>query len=191
MAFVSPVEAAAVVLAVLYLVLAIRQQPACWLAGAASAVLYGWLLWHARLYLEAGLQLVYVGLSAYGLWQWRRGAAGATTRAVTRAPAALHLPLLAGVALLTLLTGTALARATDAAWPFVDPALAYASLVATWLTARKWLENWVYWFVIDAASVVVYLERGLLATAGLFALYVVLIVVGYRSWARTLRAVPP
>lgn len=188
MAPVSLPEAAAVALAVLYLLLAIRQQPACWIAGAASAALYAWLLWHARLYLEAGLQIVYIGLSAYGLWQWRSGAGGAT-RPVAWAPRALHLPLLAGTGLVALLTGVVLARTTDSAWPFVDPALAYGSLAATWLTARKWLDNWLYWFVIDAVSVVVYLERGLLATAGLFALYLVLIVVGYRSWARTLLVV--
>jgi nicotinamide mononucleotide transporter len=183
----SAIELAAVALALGYLVLAIREHPACWFAGAASALLYGVLLTDAKLYFEAALQVVYVTLAGYGYQQWRAGRAGSPLP-VTRMPVRWHAPLLAAVALATLVAGFALARLTDAAWPYVDPAIAFGSLAATWLTARKWLENWLYWFVIDAASVLVYLERGLYPTAALFALYLVLIAVGYRQWQGSLRA---
>jgi nicotinamide mononucleotide transporter len=183
------VELAAVVLALLYLVLAIREDPACWFAGAASAALYGALLLDAQLFFESALQIVYIALAAYGYWQWRSGNVGQPLP-VTRAPTRLHAPLLAAVAVGTLGAGWLLGRLTETAWPFVDPAIAFASLAATWLTARKWLENWFYWFVIDAASLVVYLERALYLTAALFAVYLVLIVAGYRRWHQNLAATP-
>ena len=172
-------------LAVLYLLLAIRQQPACWLAGALSAVLYAFVLAEADLYMEAALQGFYVAMAGYGFWQWRHGGGGGTL-AVTRSSWQQHVALLAVVALVTLAAGSLLARYTAAALPFIDSAIAFASLAATWLTARKWLSNWFWWFAIDAASVGVYVERGLYATAALFGLYLVLIIVGYRAWRRTL-----
>lgn len=181
-------EVVAVVLAIAYLVLAIRQQPACWLAGALSAALYGVVLWEARLLLEAWLQLFYVGMAAWGFWQWRHGRDGGPLR-VQAGTLRSNLALLALVALVAVGAGALLARYTGAALPFADAGIAVASLVATALTVRKWLESWYWWFGIDAASVAVYLERGLYPTAGLFVVYLGLVVVGFREWQRS-RVVP-
>lgn len=177
-------EAVAVVLAVAYLVLAIRQQPLCWLAGALSAALYWVVLWEARLLLEAWLQVFYVAMAAWGWWQWRHGRGGGPLR-VQAGTVGRNLGLLAGVAVVATVAGALLARYSGAALPFADAGIAVASLVATGLTARKWLESWYWWFGIDAASVAVYLERGLYPTAALFAVYLVLVVVGWRAWRRS------
>lgn len=209
-------EAAAVALALAYLVLAIRQNPWCWLAALGSAALYSVVLFDAQLYLMAALQGFYIVMAVYGWRQWRGGgsttglasAEGAASHAtddptttgpgavrnapaplpVTRLPAARHGLLLAAVAGLTAVSATALAETTSAALPALDAAITWGSIAATWLTTRKILENWYYWFVIDVASVGVYLDRGLYATAALFAVYVVLVVVGYRRWAATMTA---
>jgi nicotinamide mononucleotide transporter len=182
-------EAVAVVLAVAYLVLAIRQQPLCWLAGALSAALYWLVLWEARLLLEAWLQVFYVGMAAWGWWQWRHGRGGGPLRVQVGTPGQ-NLALLAAVALVAGAAGALLTRYPGAALPFADAGIAVASLVATALTARKWLDSWYWWFGIDAASVAVYLERGLYPTAGLFAVYLGLVVVGWRAWRRS-RATAP
>jgi nicotinamide mononucleotide transporter len=71
---------------------------------------------------------------------------------------------------------------TDAAFPFVDSFTTVAAIVTTFMVARKVLENWIYWFVIDGISVFVYVARGLELTAALFVVYLVLIVVGFRRW---------
>jgi nicotinamide mononucleotide transporter len=55
------------------------------------------------------------------------------------------------------------------------------------MVARKVLENWLYWFVIDAVSIGLYLDRELFFTAALFALYLIMIVFGYRSWRASMR----
>jgi len=75
-------------------------------------------------------------------------------------------------------------RWTDAAAPFIDAATTVSALLATWLVAQKILENWLYWIVIDVASVWLYLSRDLSLTAALFAGYVVLAAFGYRTWRR-------
>jgi nicotinamide mononucleotide transporter len=180
-------EAIAVALALAYLLLAIRQNPWCWAAAVGSSALYGFVMWEARLYLMAGLQVFFIAMAAYGWRQWRGSRAAGDPLPVTRLPAARHGILLAAIAVLTVLSATLLAT-TVAALPWLDAAITWGSVAATWLTARKVLENWHYWFVIDVASVGVYLERGLYATAALFVVYVVLVIVGYRSWLRTVPA---
>jgi len=77
-----------------------------------------------------------------------------------------------------------LGRYTNQAWPYVDSFIAWSSVVTTWLTARKYLENWLYWIVIDLIAVPVYVNRHLRVTAMLFALYVLLSLAGWRNWQR-------
>jgi nicotinamide mononucleotide transporter len=80
---------------------------------------------------------------------------------------------------------------TDAAFPYFDSFTTVAAIVTTYMVARKVLENWLYWFVIDSISVYLYLARGLTLTALLFVLYLVLIVIGWRRWWLDWRALPP
>ena len=95
-----------------------------------------------------------------------------------------HAIALAVIAVLTAVTGALLAAFTPAALPYLDSFTAWSSVITTWMVARKVLENWLYWFVIDGLSVYIYMRRGLWLTAGLFVLYLVLIVVGYRAWRK-------
>ena len=87
---------------------------------------------------------------------------------------------------------SALARLTrtDAAFPYLDSFVTIASLVTTYMVAKKILENWIYWLVIDSLSLYVYVMRGLPLYAALFAVYLVLIVVGFVRWQRDWRAQP-
>ncbi|MGH8262132.1 MAG: nicotinamide mononucleotide transporter family protein, partial [Steroidobacteraceae bacterium] len=104
-----------------------------------------------------------------------------------RAPLRVHVGACAIIAVLTLVFGQLLGRYTSQAWPHVDSFIAWASVVTTWLAARKYIDNWPYWIAIDAIAVPVYENRHLRVTAALFALYVVLAVVGWLHWQRVLR----
>jgi nicotinamide mononucleotide transporter len=75
-----------------------------------------------------------------------------------------------------------MARYSDAPLPHLDSFTTWGAVVTTFMVARKVLENWVYWFVIDVVSIFMYLDRELYFTAALFAGYLVMIVIGYRSW---------
>ncbi len=87
---------------------------------------------------------------------------------------------------MTTVSGNLLATNTDAAWPFLDSFTTWASVVTTFMVARKILENWIYSIVIDALSILLYADRGLYLYAALFAAYVVIAVFGYLSWRRSL-----
>ena len=185
---VSVWEITAVVLALVYLVLAIRQSIACWFAAILSTSIYIVLMYQAGLYMESALQLFYIAMAVYGWIHWRRGEGPDHTLEVTRRPLTWHALAIAVVLVITLLSGWLLTRHTDAALPYLDSFTTWGAIVATWMVARKILENWYYWFVIDSVSIYLYVSRGLFLTALLFALYLVLIVIGYRTWRRSMQA---
>lgn len=177
-------EALAVVLAVGYLVLAVRQNIWCWVCAFVSTALYVWLFHDAALFMESALNVFYLVMAVYGWYEWRYGGARHAGLAVTVWPPARHAAALAVIAALTAASGSWLAANTTAAFPYVDSLTTWSAVWATFLVARKVLENWVYWFVIDAVSVWLYLSRGLPLTALLFCFYLVLIPIGFVAWRR-------
>ena len=108
--------------------------------------------------------------------------------AITTWTAREHVLALVTIAALGIANGALLAAYTPAALPYLDSLIAWGSVVTTWMVARKVLENWIYWFLIDAVSAGVYMSRGLWLRSGLFLAYLVLIVIGYRTWRAQLRA---
>ncbi len=181
----SWIEIIATILAVAYLVLAIRQRLECWAAAFVSSCLYVWVVFSARLYMESVLNVFYAAMAVYGFRQWKQGGSGAA-RAVSRWPVSRHLAGLLGVIGLSLISGYVLRRFTPAAWPFVDSMVTWSSVFATYLVAVKVYENWHWWLVIDSVSLCLYFNRHLYLMMLLFALYLVLIVIGMRQWRRTL-----
>lgn len=181
----SALETVAVVLALAYVMLAMRQNRLCWVAAFVSALLYLVIFADVKLYMEAGLQVVYATMAIVGWIFWGRDNTTDTLPVTTRSWQ-FHTAALLGIAIGTWTSGSLLAAYTDAARPFVDAGTTVAAVVCTWMVTRKILENWLYWIVINAVSVWLFTDRGLSLTSGLFALYIVLSVAGYLSWRRTL-----
>lgn len=179
----SWLEELAVGLALLYVILAIREHRSCWLVAAASAGLYLWIFTRALLYMEAALQVFYILMSAYGWLSWGRADSPEQLH-IQRWPLAKHLLVVLIIGVLTGGCGWAMARFTDAALPWLDTFTTVAALITTWMVARKVLENWLYWIVIDAVSIYLYTSRGLDLTAWLFAGYIGLAVLGFQQWHR-------
>lgn len=183
--FASPWELIAVVCGLVFLVLAIRENPWCWLFGAVSTAIFFVLFWRSSLYMQSLLQVYYVGVSFYGWWNWRRGGDAGSRLPVLSWPPARHAAITAIIILTGLLSGFFLDRRTDAELPYLDALTTCGGLVSTWMAARKVLQNWLYWLVIDAAAVVMYLISGLQLTAGLYAVYFMLAITGYVQWRRS------
>jgi len=183
----SWIELLAALLAVLYLVLAIKQRLSCWVAAFISSCLYVWVLFGARLYMESVLNAFYAAMAVYGYRQWRSGQGGAA-RVVTRWPIMPHLAGMLGIVVLASVSSYYLRRYTPAAWPFVDSMVTWSSVFATFLVARKVYENWYWWLAIDSVSLYLYFTRHLYLTMLLFGFYLVLIVLGMRQWRHSLRA---
>lgn len=185
----SPLEWLALAAGLCYAVLAVRRDRRAWIFGAVSSALLAWLAAGARLPLQAVLQTAYVGMAVYGFRTWTRAADeadGGRVRIRRWSPSRNALAL-AAVALGTLALAPLLARHTDAAWPVLDAAVTLGSLFATWMTARALLDNWVWWIVVDAASIALYASQGLVFVALLYLVYMVIAVIGLRDWRRRLR----
>ncbi len=179
-------EVAAVLLALAYLVLVIRENILCWVAAILSTTIYIVLMFQASLYMESALQVFYIAMAVYGFYSWRHGDNPGEDLQVTSWPIGRNfLPILL-ITLATLTSGYLLDRMTEAAMPYLDSFTTWGAIVATWMVARKVIQNWHYWFIIDSVSIYLYITRGLYLTALLFALYLVLIVVGYREWRKSL-----
>lgn len=164
-----------------YLILAMREHIACWLMACISTSLFLWLFWEAKLVMESALQVYYLIMAAYGYWQWTSGEHGQARKIQTLKPSQ-HALIIASIGVLTMASGYWLGHNTEAVQPYLDSFTTWGAIITTFLVAIKVLENWLYWIVIDLASMQLYANSELWVTVGLFGLYVVLAVLGYRTW---------
>jgi len=182
----SPWEAVAVVFAIAYLLLAVRENVLCWLFALMSTAIYTVLFWDVSLLMESALNVYYMAMAVYGWQQWTRGGHNGADQAhalsIQSLTARQHLIVIIAIAILTLVSGYLLGEHSSAVWPYVDSFTTWASVITTYLVARKYLENWLYWIVIDTVSIPLYIDRGLNLTALLFVAYVVIAVIGYFKW---------
>jgi nicotinamide mononucleotide transporter len=183
----APLEVVAVVAAIAYLLLAIRQNIWCWLGAAISTAIYVYLFFVAKLYMESALNLFYFAMAAYGWSVWYFGRSDGEELPVSVWGRNVHGIAIALIVAASLVSGYLLARYSDAAYPYIDSMTTWGAIWATFLVARKVLENWWYWLVIDTASIVIYWSRDLQLTALLFVAYVVMIPFGLIAWRRSWR----
>lgn len=187
----SPWEAAAVILAIAYLLLAVRENILCWLFAFISTAIYTVLFWDVSLLMDSALNVYYMAMAIYGWYQWSHGGTNGDEKSHTLAIRSMsgqqHFLVITTIAILSLLSGYLLAEHSTAAWPYVDSFTTWASVITTYLVTRKYLQNWLYWIVIDMVSVPLYIDRGLNLTALLFIVYTVVAVIGYFSWRDHLR----
>jgi nicotinamide mononucleotide transporter len=177
---VAPAELAAVGFGVAYILLAIRGSRACWIAGGISTAIYAAVFQGAGLPMQAALQVVYVVLSAYGWHAWRRDAGASAP--VRSWPLARHFLALLAVGLATAVSAPLAARFALSAAPVADSLGTWASVFATWLLARRVIDNWLWWIAIDAGLAALFAAQGLAMTAALYLAYALLAVAGWRSW---------
>ena len=180
-------ELLAVLLAIAYLLLALREYSLCWYCALASTAIFTGLFWDVSLLMESALNVYYMVMAVYGWWQWR-GNKGTLTNSgksaieISTWPLRNHLLAWGAIAGLTVVSGSLLANNTTAALPYLDSFTTWGSVLTTWMVTRKILENWLYWIVIDAVSIFLYIDRGLYLTSLLFVAYVIIVVFGYLSW---------
>ncbi len=183
---ISVPELIAVLAAVAYLGLAIRQHIACWFFAAISTAIYIALFFSAKLYMEAVLNGFYLVMAGYGWIVWTSGRRDGKQLPVVVWPLKRHAVAIASIVLLSFATGYLLHRYTDAIFPYIDSLTTWFAIWATFLVARKVLENWWYWLLIDVASVFIYWSRDLQLTSLLFVVYLVMIPFGLLAWTRSM-----
>ncbi len=193
------IEGVAVLLALVYVVLAAAESIWCWPAAFISTCLYLYLCLVADLWAESGLQLFYIIMAVVGWWQWSKKKSARPLPEhktghpisdkkelpIIRWPLRWHLLIILANTLLTLLLGWLLTSHTTAANPYLDSFTTVFSLFTTWMVTQKVLENWLYWVVIDAASIFLYASREVFSLSPyLYAIYTLIAIAGYLRWRK-------
>lgn len=181
----SPWEMLGAATGFLSVTLMARQSVWGWPAGIVCVSAYAWVFGQSRLYANMSLQFVFLALQVYGWVHWRKGTGSRhdalpVTRLSGRAAALWGV---AGAAA-SLALGASMAAWTNASNPWPDATLTAFSLVAQWLQARKVLECWIVWILVDVCYVGLFLVQHLHLTAVLYAVFLILCIYALREWSR-------
>ena len=179
----SPIEVLAVLASLCSVWLSVRRHILTWPTGILGVSAYFVVFLRERLYADMGLQVLFFVQCSYGWWAWRRSEQRAEPP-IRLLPARLRVALVAGVVAAAWGAGTLLARYTDAAAPYWDASASVLSITANQLLARRLLENWVLWIVADVLYVGIFTWKGLYLSAGLYAIFLAMVVAGLRRWTR-------
>jgi nicotinamide mononucleotide transporter len=180
----SPWEITAVLLGLAYLLLAVRRNLLCWLCAFLSTSIYIVLFIKASLYMQVLLNVYYLGMAVYGFIDWRRDRTESGDVRIQSWTVNQHAMAAVLVIIASALNGWALARWTDSPAPYLDSFVTWGSFVTTWMVARRIIENWLYWIVVDAAGAWLVYGQGMLPTTLLFIIYLGIVVRGYFVWRR-------
>lgn len=175
------IELLATLLALAYVILALKQSIWCWPAALLSTLLITHVMWDSALLSDALLHLYYAGMALYGWWRWQQYQQQ-QGQVVFEWRWTRHLWLISLTATAGLGLGYLMANYTHADFAYLDAQTTAFSVVATVLVAKKILSNWLYWIVIDAVSIFVYAQKHLYFFTALFMLYTIIAILGYFAW---------
>jgi nicotinamide mononucleotide transporter len=183
----SCLELVAVIFGIISVFLSVREHIWSWPTALVNVALYTLLFYRSGLYSDMGLQVVYFALSLYGWYEWLYGGRGHTELQVSRTPPKVWSTLGIIAILFWAVDGWATSKLPGVALPYVDAATTTVSLVAQYLMTRKHLENWILWIIVDVVYVGMLIFKGLNLTAFNYGIYLVLAVMGYVSWKKSLQ----
>jgi len=183
----SALEIFGVATGAICVLLAARENILTWPIGIANNVAFFVMFWRNALYADATLQIFYIVISVYGWWRWSHSDTGSGQLAVrnTTRRTALLLAIVTPIAWLGIYQ--LLRHYTDSTVPVGDSLATVLSLAAQYMAGRKLLENWFVWIVVDVVSIALFGYKHLYLTAGLYAAFIVMCVMGYRVWQRHMR----
>jgi nicotinamide mononucleotide transporter len=169
--------------------LTVRQNIWCWPVGVVMVSLYIYIFFGAKLYSDAGLNVFFLVMQFYGWYQWTRGGVRhvRSLAPVKRLHVRGWIWTIAGVVAGTALLGTTMHRLTDASLPYPDAFTTMLSIIAQFFLTRKIIDNWTLWITADVVYVWMYSSKELYWTAGLYVVFLILCVLGYREWRAGMR----
>lgn len=176
----------------LYLLLEIKQHRAMWIVGFLTSFFYIFVFFSSKIYADMGLNIYYVIISIYGFWQWTRNKKEKQPEKNSQPEEILYrhitLPLFIGISFsilsIYLLLYYILHYFTDSPIPVGDAFTTAVGIVATWMLARRIIEHWIFWIIVNCVSVYLYYLRGLYPTMFLYLCYALLAGVGLYTWKK-------
>jgi len=175
-------EYIAVALSMAYLLLAIKESLWCWPAAFVSTFIYTVMYWNGALLMESLLNFYYMYMAVYGWVVWRRGMNNKDHLPIISWSLKRHTVILLATSLASVAIGFVMTNYTHADFAYLDSFTTCFAVVTTYLVAKKVLENWLYWIVIDAASMYLYFEKGYYPTLVLFVFYTIMAAWGFKTW---------
>ncbi len=184
----STTEIIAAILGLANIVLLVRRSIWNYPFGLAMVTLYGLVFLEAKLYSDAALQIFFFAVQVYGWWNWYRAREGDGAVKVEVLGNGARLLWCGVIAAATVAEGWYLAHYTHDAAPWMDANTTAMSVVAQYLLSVRKIENWVLWIVTDVVQIGLYYWKGLYPTTALYAVFLVLSMVGLREWYRHMKA---
>jgi len=175
------IELVAVTFSLIYVILAAKRNIYCWIAAIISVSAYIYICFCSKLFAETGLQIFYLLMAFYGYYNWNKS----TNNTIATWSVNKHLLLILIGSFLTFIMGYYLTIYTEAEMPIIDSFTTIFSILATYMIAKKILENWLYWIVIDIVSIYIYYNKDLYLSSLLFITYTIIAFFGYISWLKT------
>ena len=179
------------VLGLIYIVLEYRASIYLWAVGIIMPALDVWLYWSHGLYGDAGMAVYYTlaALYGYAVWKWgrKRNQAEKEEMPVTHMRRRLYLPALLFFVAAWALTYWVLVTFTNSTVPVLDSFTNALSFVGLWALARKYIEQWFFWIVVDAVCFYLYIGKGIPFKAALYGLYTVIAIAGYYKWKKMMK----
>ena len=177
-------EVFASVLGIGYIIFAAKESQWCWPLAFLSTLIYTVIFWKGQLPMQAMLNFYYMAMAIYGYKLWQKQGKANQTVVINRLSWPQQFSFFILGSLLTFATANYLISIEASQSPYLDAGVTVFSMLNTILMARKVLQNWLYWIVIDAAAIVLYAQTGYYATIVMFTIYLVLALLGYISWMK-------
>lgn len=184
-------ELLGVITGIIYLWLEYRASIHLWIAGIIMPAIYIFVYYDAGLYADFGINIYYLIIALYGWLAWKTGFTLFNRKSTATGELPInHTPHSAWMGIITayiaaqLFIAWLLINYTDSTVPWADSFTTALSIVGMWMLARKYIEQWWVWCIVDVASSVLYIYKGLYFTAVLYAVYSIISIFGYRKWKR-------
>ena len=176
-------EIFAVIFALLYLFLAMKQNIACWYAAFISTLIYIIIYWDVSLYMESLLNFYYLLMAIYGWINWNKKSQIDKNYVISWSYKN-HIVVILLILILTVISGFSLQK-TDAVYPYLDSFTTWASVITTFMVAQKILSNWIFWIIINSVAIFLNFDRELYLTVILLMTYQVMSIYGYYQWRKS------
>jgi nicotinamide mononucleotide transporter len=179
------IQILAFLFALVYIFLAAQNSIACWVFGIFSSGLWAYEAWFEyELLYDSVLNLFYVIMGGVGWWQWAQKKSRTERFGIISLSSTTHLYILLFGGVVSLLAALIAQAYTNASLPFIDAPTTVFSIIATFLLIKKDIGNWVYWIVVDAIYIGIYIHKGALLFALLFVIYTAMAIVGWQKWRK-------
>ncbi|MAZ00641.1 MAG: nicotinamide mononucleotide transporter [Flavobacteriales bacterium] len=180
---ITILEIIAFLCGIIYVILAAKENILCWLYGGISVIIYSYIFYISNLLAESFLQIFYLAISLNGFLSWSKK----NKKEIKSMKPIQHLKIITGGVIMTIIISFIIINLSKSSYPIIDSFTTSFGIIATFLTAKKILENWIYWITINVFSIYIYVQKGLLITSSLYLIYVILAIYGYIQWKKQLQ----